>query len=430
MKTGRLPLASAGAGKNLSAALRGKIRAPSQIESTQLITLSNTKRFADLESYALTLIGKYPNSGFVWKLLGESLYFQGKDALHALRKTAELLPNDADVHNNLGLILADIGLLNDAVVSFNLALKIKPDYARVYYNKGNALRDLGQLDDAAVNYLRALELKPDYARAHFYLGYLLKRQGKLAASVASLKTYLEIEPSDRLGASLLLAAMGVESIPSRASEAHLEDFYNKKAVHWDKHLDQSQKTYYGAELVAQSLKLFSAETPKLDILDAGCGTGHVGLLVRNLANKLDGVDMSLSMLNIAREKKIYDELCLGDLEVFMKSRPNSYDAITCAATLIHFGDLSKVFSAASAGLRKAGLFVFTVFKNENEQDGEGVAVSTLAGLDLSGCYSHSRSYIIRIAQAAGFVVEALSTEIHEMHSNGERLCYLVVLRRM
>lgn len=44
----------------------------------------------------------YPDSGFAWQLLGGSLQMQGTGALHAFQKTAELLPDDARAHYNLG----------------------------------------------------------------------------------------------------------------------------------------------------------------------------------------------------------------------------------------------------------------------------------------------------------------------------------------
>ena len=36
----------------------------------QLVALYNARRYAELESRAHALIGRYPDSGFAWKLLG------------------------------------------------------------------------------------------------------------------------------------------------------------------------------------------------------------------------------------------------------------------------------------------------------------------------------------------------------------------------
>ena len=86
--------------------------------------------------------------------------------------------------------------------------------------------------------------------------------------------------------------------------------------------------------------------------------------------------------------------------------------------------------AAAACLRNNSLFVFTVFPNEREQDGKEVIVAQSEGLARSGCYAHGKNYITRLAESAGFVVEALDTEIHEYHKDKPVMCFVVVLRQL
>jgi predicted O-linked N-acetylglucosamine transferase (SPINDLY family) len=194
-----------------------------------LIALFNTGRYAELESRARALLGLHPNSGAVWKLFGLSLRMQGKDALHAFQKTVELMPNDAEAHNNLGNVLKDLGQLDSAVASYRRALEIKPDFAEAHsnlgavvkgvgqyessleicrravalnpgsaeahFNVGIALQDLGQLDDAVASYRRALEIKPNSAEAHFNVGLALQGIGQLNDAVASYRRALEIKPN-------------------------------------------------------------------------------------------------------------------------------------------------------------------------------------------------------------------------------------------
>ena len=76
--------------------------APTAVEKEQAIALFNAGRHGELESLARTLIQQYPVSGFAWKVLGISLQLQGKEALVALQKTAQFLPDDAGAHGNLG----------------------------------------------------------------------------------------------------------------------------------------------------------------------------------------------------------------------------------------------------------------------------------------------------------------------------------------
>ena len=161
---------------------------------SQLIALYNAGRYVELEIRARLLVEQYPNSGFAWKVLGVSLQVQGKDGLPALQKAAELLPDDADAHSNLGNALKDLRQLDDAVASYRRALEIKPDYAEAHCNLGVALKGLGQLDDAVASYRLALEIKPDYAEAHNNLGNALADLGQPDDAVASYRRALEIKP--------------------------------------------------------------------------------------------------------------------------------------------------------------------------------------------------------------------------------------------
>src|SRR5262249_8525440 len=118
----------------------------------------------------------------------------------------------------------------------------------------------------------------------------------------------------------------------------------------------------------------------------------------------------------------------GDLIEFLNAHGESCDAITCAATLIHFGDLRPAFSAAAAGLRDGGLFVFTVFPNDD--DGEAVAAGSFAGYAPGGCDRHGRDYVVRLAEATGFAVEALETGVQEYLRGTPTMALVVALRRV
>jgi len=68
--------------------------APTAIAFNALVALFNAGRHVDLESQTRLLLEQYPDSGLLWKVLGAALQAQGKDALAALRRTTELLPDD------------------------------------------------------------------------------------------------------------------------------------------------------------------------------------------------------------------------------------------------------------------------------------------------------------------------------------------------
>jgi tetratricopeptide (TPR) repeat protein len=161
---------------------------------SELVSLINAVRYVDLESKARELLSLHPNAAGVWQVLGLALTSQGKDALQALKMAAQLLPNDAGVHNNLGNALGRLGQLDEAVGSYRRALLLSPDFAEAHNNLGHTLLDLGQPDNAAASCRRAIDLKPHYAEAHDNLGSALLGLGRLDDAAASYRRALEIEP--------------------------------------------------------------------------------------------------------------------------------------------------------------------------------------------------------------------------------------------
>jgi protein O-GlcNAc transferase len=92
---------------------------PSPQEINELVALFNQGSYAEAELLARSLIERFPQHGFVWKVLGAVLQQQGQvdGALLAKQKAAELLPRDAEVHYNLGITLAALGRLAEAEAS-------------------------------------------------------------------------------------------------------------------------------------------------------------------------------------------------------------------------------------------------------------------------------------------------------------------------
>jgi tetratricopeptide (TPR) repeat protein len=160
----------------------------------ELVSLIDAARYVDLENKARELLSLHPNAAAVWQVLALALTSQGKDALQALNMAAQLLPNDAGVHNNLGNAWGRLGQLDEAVASYRRALLLSPDFAEAHNNLGHALLDLGQPDSAAASCRRAVDLKPRYAAAHDNLGCALLGLGRLDDAAASYRRALEIEP--------------------------------------------------------------------------------------------------------------------------------------------------------------------------------------------------------------------------------------------
>lgn len=183
------PLSIAGAGRR-----RAPAEAPTASEIGQLIAMLNNGLYVEAGDKARALVERYPTSGSSWKVLGVSLMIQGKDALPALHRATQLLPDDFEAHRNLGRALQDRGRLADAVACYRRTIEIEPRLPEVFLHLGNALFDLGRFEEAVAGYRSALTLKPDYPPALINLGKVLRSLGRAAEAEESCRKALEINP--------------------------------------------------------------------------------------------------------------------------------------------------------------------------------------------------------------------------------------------
>ena len=111
------------------------------------------------------------------------------------RKAIELNPNYAMAYSNLGGILRDLGKLQEAEIFTRKAIELNPNYAMAYSNLGGILRDLGKLQEAELSQRKAIELNPNFAEAHYSLGHILRDLGKLQEAELSQRKAIELNPN-------------------------------------------------------------------------------------------------------------------------------------------------------------------------------------------------------------------------------------------
>ena len=129
------------------------------------------------------------NTGIVLK---EAERFE--EALRSYDQAIRLRPGYAEAHSNRGNVLKELGRLNEAMASYDQAIRLKPDYAEAHSNRGNALTQLKLLDDALASHDRALALRPDYAEAHNNRANVLKELGRLEEALASYDRAIALRP--------------------------------------------------------------------------------------------------------------------------------------------------------------------------------------------------------------------------------------------
>ena len=120
-------------------------------------------------------------------------------------------------------------------------------------------------------------------------------------------------------------------------------------------------------LITSELLLSYLRQTQAKILDAGCGTGLVGeILNKNSFQNLIGVDFSQEMLNIAKQKNVYQSLDLVDLTKKLDYEDNLFDAVICAGTFTcgHVGP--EALREMVRITKQGGYICFTVRKQEWE----------------------------------------------------------------
>ena len=169
---------------------------PSQQQLNILLDHYQNRRFSDAEKLAVSIIQKYPNHHFAYKVLGAVFRQAGKksEAVMANQKAAALSPQDAEAHKNLGSTLKELGRLEEAEASYAQAIALKPDFVEAHNNLGNILREMGKLNKAEFSYRQAIALKPDYAQAHNNFGVTLRELGRFEEAEASYGQAIALEP--------------------------------------------------------------------------------------------------------------------------------------------------------------------------------------------------------------------------------------------
>lgn len=356
--------------------------------------------------------------------VGLSAQHQFRHAVTVFREAIALNPSYADAHSALAYTLTQLAEYDEAERHFMEALKIDPLHFGARVNLGLALIDQGKVVEAfeQAQILSRAETATGFPHKSF--GILLARAGCPDGAKLCFENHLAGHPGERDEIAMLLASVG-GALPSRATDQQIAQIYSARAHGWDNGA-AGTTGYQGHRLVAAALVHLNAHRAET-VVDAGCGTGLVGELLRADARHLVGVDMSEPMLAQARLKNVYDELHQGDLSAYLNGHPQSCDVIVSAATLIHFGDLDPVFEAAARCLRANGLFVFTAFPNDDDAD--AVAIGTLNGLAQGGCFRHGENYIRGMAAKHGFEVELLRREAHEYARQAPITGLVVALRR-
>lgn len=402
------------------------------------VQLHRTGHLDDAAELYRQILEQKPEYGPALHYSGVLAHQQGRsdEAVAKLERSLELDPDQADCYSNLCIVLREQGKLEEALVACRRALDLAPNHANAQSNLGGLLRAHGEVAEAEAAYRRAISLNPDHVDAYTNLGNLLNAQkrtreavecfckaitlnpahaesrrllglayctlGETEKAVDVFERWVEEEPDNPVPRHMLAACSG-RDVPARASDAYVESVFDTFAASFDSRL--ARLSYRAPTLVAEMVARAGLEPSKrLDVLDAGCGTGLCAPLLAPYARRLVGVDLSGNMLAQARERNVYDELIKGELTAHLRSSAGAYDLIVSADTLVYFGLIDDAIDAAAQALRPDGWLVFTLEALDDSDPAE-------YRIKPHGRYSHARRYVERVLTAHGFRPEIERAEL-------------------
>ena len=314
-------------------------------------------------------------------------------------------PSQHIAFNNLGIAYRKRGQLEPAIAAYQQSIRLCPEYADAHFNLGNAFEETRQMQHASDSYQKAIEHNPDMAEAYNNLGnvfYVLKDFDK--AQQAYEKT-LALQPENAFSRHMLNSLTGVAS--DTAPAQYIEALFDKAADDFEERLVDDLKYNSPEELKTELLKLLNPPPQFQNTLDLGCGTGLSGESFRAMTESLAGVDIASKMVALARQKKIYDDLQVGEIIRYLDQTSTQYDLFIAADVLAYIGNLEPLFASLKKRCLQDAYFLFTVEETEQED----------YLLRKTGRFSHSKNYIQTLAEAHKFTIEACTPTTIRMEND-------------
>jgi|GEM_PF-937982 predicted TPR repeat methyltransferase len=288
-----------------------------------------------------------------------------------------------------------------------------------------ALRQQQQYDKAAQGIEQLLQELPNEENLYRRLVAIWRDAQDAGQLEQALKRWLTVSPNNPVALHLMGSirpAAGTSVV--RASDEYVKTVFDEFAATFDQALSQLdyQAPQHVQRLVQELIANEQIAASGLHVLDAGCGTGLCGPILKPLSEKLVGVDIAPKMLELARQRDIYDTLVEAELTQYLSrySQENAadeaFDLIVICDTLNYFGDLRDVLQYAFDCLKPQGYLTFTI-ETLGAQDLATTASSFI--LAQHGRYLHAPASIEQLMKQVGFAtLDSYACELRKQAGTG------------
>lgn len=323
--------------------------------------------------------------------LGLTLSLQGKldEAEASYRQALHLNQKDIGTYNNLTALLKSQNRLKEAEAICHAAIKIAPHDSSTHFNLAVVLQEQRRFLEAVASYKEAISLDPKNPEMHKNLGTSLSQLNRTKEAEESYTTAVNLDPNYVQASHLLAALLG--ETPDSAPREYVETLFDNYAENFETSLVGDLK-YEFPKTIMKIVQEATGQTALGSVVDLGCGTGLAGVEVEPFCTRLEGIDLSSSMLKIAEQKHIYQRLIHQDITHYLKTTKLNFDYFIAADVFLYLGDLTEVFQLIKSQNQKSGKLLFST---EHNDDLNFV-------LERSGRYSHSKHYIQNLCSQFDF----------------------------
>jgi predicted TPR repeat methyltransferase len=182
---------------------------------------------------------------------------------------------------------------------------------------------------------------------------------------------------------------------------------------------RDQLSYQAPERLQELIWLELDSATRRVILDLGCGTELAGVGLKPRAARLDGIDLSPEMIEMARARGIYDSLEVAEITDWLARARSNFDLIVACDRFVYFGDLGPVTQSAAKRLKPGGCFAFTVERGEKHP----------LRLTDSGRFTHDPDHIREVAVKSGLLLAQLEEGFLRTEAGAEVVGLIALFRK-
>ncbi|MCU0532902.1 MAG: tetratricopeptide repeat protein [Hydrococcus sp. Prado102] len=188
-----------------------------------------------------------PNNDIAWTNLGGLLCNLKiyDDALKILEKALELNPNDPEILFNKGTVLNNLGKHEQSLAILNQVIELDPDFQEAWTNRGLALGNLGRYSEALKSFEQALQQEPNDEMALYSRGFVLANLGRYDEALASYNRVINLNQED------------VEAWLGRGMTLSNLEEYDKALASFNKAIEidsTNSRAWYGKSIILNELK--------------------------------------------------------------------------------------------------------------------------------------------------------------------------------